>query len=233
LQSWLAWFVPDEWSSSTMILIYFKMNIVLFVEYMRSQFSRVGLPTHQRRIQNWVKHELHRLLASSSFLLFHRVSFSIATCHCKKLCPPPRCDTSGELFTSQAYAVHYTVFSSRLIKPTDEYIVFVTPTSLQLSIFSKILHPDKLDDLAQSSTAESLALINMLTKVSNSPILLKATADKAKVGVNNHGNTLQKASLDDALKLLPERVQVDDVSLSGEWTLITDWHSQINISYVR
>lgn len=94
--------------------------------------------------------------------------------------------------------------------------MFVTPTSLQLSIFSKILHPDKLDDLVQSSTAESLALINMLTKVSNSPILLKATADKAKAGTNNRGNSFQKASLDDALKLLPERVQVDDVSLSGE-----------------
>jgi len=101
--------------------------------------------------------------------------------------------------------------------------VFVRPTPLQLSIFSKILHPDKLDDLAQSSTAESLALINMLTKVSNSPILLQATADKAKVGTNNHGSALQKASLDDALKLLPKRAQVGDISLSGEWisSLIT------------
>jgi hypothetical protein len=26
------------------------------------------------------------------------------------------------------------------------------------------------------------------------------------------------------LKLLPERVQVDDVSLSGEWILVTKWH---------
>ena len=92
--------------------------------------------------------------------------------------------------------------------------MFVTPTSLQLSIFSKILHPNKLDDLAQSSTAESLALITMLTKVSNSPVLLKATADK--MGTNGRGNTLQKACLDDALGLLPERVKVDDVSLSGE-----------------
>jgi DNA repair and recombination protein RAD54B len=117
--------------------------------------------------------------------------------------------------------VDHPDFSSELIRPTDEYIVFVTPTSLQLSIFSRILHPDKLDDLAQSSTAESLALINMLTKVSNSPILLKATADKAKVGTNDRCSTLQKASLDDALKLLPERVQVDDVSLSGEWILVT------------
>ena len=100
--------------------------------------------------------------------------------------------------------------------------MFVTPTSLQLSIFSKILHPTKLDDLAQSSTAESLALITMLTKVSNSPVLLKATADKAKAKTDDRGNPLQKASLDDALKLLPEGVQIDDVSLSGEEILIID-----------
>jgi DNA repair and recombination protein RAD54B len=85
---------------------------------------------------------------------------------------------------------------------------------LQLAIFSKILNPDKLDDLAQSSTAESLALINMLTKVSNSPILLKATADKEKAaGVDR--NTIKRAGVDDALKLLPENAQIEDMSLSG------------------
>ncbi|RDB25350.1 DNA repair and recombination protein RAD54B [Hypsizygus marmoreus] len=100
-----------------------------------------------------------------------------------------------------------------ILPPKHEYVVFVTPTSLQLSIFSKILHPDKLDDLVQSSTAESLALINILTKVSNSPILLKATADKAK---DKSANTIQRAGVDDALKLLPDRAQIDDVSLSGK-----------------
>ena len=100
--------------------------------------------------------------------------------------------------------------------PLDEYVVFVTPTALQLAIFSRILHPDKLDDLVQSSTAESLALINMLTKVSNSPILLKATADKAKL---NSGQNFRHATISDALKLLPEGAQIDDVSLSGKLTL--------------
>ena len=55
----------------------------------------------------------------------------------------------------------------------------MTPTTLQLSIFNKLLNPDKLDNIIHDSTAESLALINMLTKVSNSPILLQAVADKA------------------------------------------------------
>jgi DNA repair and recombination protein RAD54B len=118
---------------------------------------------------------------------------------------------------------------------TDEYIVFVTPTSLQLSIFSKILHPDKLDDLTQSSTAESLALITMLTKVCNSPILLKATADKVKVGLGKGcGNTFQRTVLDDVLQLLPDKVQVEDVSLSGKHVFTsTQWYTQIDILYVR
>lgn len=92
-------------------------------------------------------------------------------------------------------------------------MVFVTPTSLQLSIFSRILHPDKLDDLVQGSTAESLALMTMLTKVSNSPILLKATADNNKTRAKTSNPS---ASLEDALKLLPERARIEDVSLSGE-----------------
>ncbi|KAJ7928623.1 SNF2 family N-terminal domain-containing protein [Mycena leptocephala] len=106
------------------------------------------------------------------------------------------------------------------LPPKHEYVVFVTPTRLQLAIFSKILNPDKLDDLAQSSTAESLALINMLTKVSNSPILLKATADKEKAaGVDR--NTIKRAGVDDALKLLPENAQIEDMSLSGKLTALS------------
>ncbi|KAF9467257.1 SNF2 family N-terminal domain-containing protein [Collybia nuda] len=108
------------------------------------------------------------------------------------------------------------------LPPKHEYVVFVKPTALQVSIFSKILHPDKLDDLAKSSTAESLALINMLTKVSNSPILLKATADKAKAKDHGSGSFIQKVAMDEALKLLPERAQIGDVSLSGKLTALSE-----------
>lgn len=97
----------------------------------------------------------------------------------------------------------------------DEYVVFITPTALQLSIFSTILNADKLDNLVQSSTAESLALIGMLTKISNSPILLKATADKAKIKPNAGGDIIKRAAVEEALKLLPENVQIEDFSLSG------------------
>ncbi|KII92162.1 hypothetical protein PLICRDRAFT_50591 [Plicaturopsis crispa FD-325 SS-3] len=97
------------------------------------------------------------------------------------------------------------------LPPKHEYVVFVTPTPLQLSIFSTILNADKLDDLAHSSTAESLALIGMLTKISNSPILLKATADKAK-----GGGGIKRAGVEEALKLLPSNATIEDFSLSGK-----------------
>lgn len=97
----------------------------------------------------------------------------------------------------------------------DEYVVFVTPTALQLSMFSKILQPDRLIDLAQSSTAESLALINILTKISNSPILLKAAADEAKIKRSDDASYIQRTGVDEALGLLPDTTHFGDFSLSG------------------
>ena len=75
----------------------------------------------------------------------------------------------------------------------------------------------------QSSTAESLALINTLTKISNSPILLKATADKAKA---TGGNPIKRAGMDEALKLLPQGARVEDVSMSGLYL----WVSRVGFS---
>ena len=99
----------------------------------------------------------------------------------------------------------------------DEYVVFVTPTALQLSIFSKILNPDRLDNIIEHSTAESLALINILTKISNSPILLKAVADKEKAKIGQGQDNRERTTVvEEAVKLLPERAQVEDLSLSGE-----------------
>ncbi|EIW61952.1 uncharacterized protein TRAVEDRAFT_57102 [Trametes versicolor FP-101664 SS1] len=97
-----------------------------------------------------------------------------------------------------------------------EYVVFITPTKLQLAIFEKILSSDKLDNLVRSSTAESLALINMLTKISNSPILLKATADQARLKAQQGGDVVKRNAIEDALKLLPSGAQIEDVALSGK-----------------
>ncbi len=104
---------------------------------------------------------------------------------------------------------HFTAYIA-----TDEYVVFITPTSVQLSIFAKILHPDKLEDLVKGSTADSLALINLLTKISNSPILLKATADKAKT--DGKSENLKNTSIREALSLIPDGARIEDMSLSGK-----------------
>ena len=59
-------------------------------------------------------------------------------------------------------------------------------------------------------------MINMLTKISNSPILLKATADQARQRALQSGDTVKRNAIEEALQLLPEGAQVEDVSLSGE-----------------
>lgn len=123
----------------------------------------------------------------------------------KNYLPPKRMSYARQL---------YTLFRILLTPPIDEYVVFVTPTALQLAIFSKILNRDNLDRVGDS-TAESLALISILTKISNSPILLKATADKAKDKPNSTANNIKRAGIDDAVKLLPEKAKIGDVALSG------------------
>jgi hypothetical protein len=102
-------------------------------------------------------------------------------------------------------------------KSSAEYVVFITPTALQLSIFQRILRADVVDELVAGSTAESLARIQMLTKIAGSPVLLRAAADKAK----NDGKEKDRVLMD-AVKLLPERVFPEDVSLSGKLTALAN-----------
>ena len=90
----------------------------------------------------------------------------------------------------------------------------MTPTALQVSIFSKILNPDKLDHLIHDSVADALAMITLLNKISNSPILLKAVADKGKR--DGEGPSMRTASVQEAVKLLPAGALPEDVTLSGE-----------------
>ncbi|KAJ3574655.1 hypothetical protein NP233_g1623 [Leucocoprinus birnbaumii] len=98
------------------------------------------------------------------------------------------------------------------LPPKYEYVVFITPTTLQLEIFRRILNPDRMDDLIeQSTTAESLALIGVLTKISNSPILLRATAESAK---EKEKSMFHKRNFTEAARLVPENAQIDDMNLS-------------------
>ncbi|KAJ3901407.1 SNF2 family N-terminal domain-containing protein [Lentinula edodes] len=106
------------------------------------------------------------------------------------------------------------------LPPKHEYVVFVTPTELQLSIYTKVLDPNKVDDFVESnSTAESLALINILTKISSSPILLKATMDKEQSKPKSEG--LRHNNIQEALKLLPSSCEIEDLTLSGKMIAVS------------
>ncbi|TFK25490.1 RAD54B protein [Coprinopsis marcescibilis] len=106
------------------------------------------------------------------------------------------------------------------LPPKHEYVLFVTPTKLQLSMFSSILRPEQIDNLTQGSTAESLALINTLTKISNSPILLKATADRMKATSGDRGASMERSGIRDALSMLPKSSEIFDMTLSGKLTVL-------------
>jgi DNA repair and recombination protein RAD54B len=93
--------------------------------------------------------------------------------------------------------------------------VFITPTKLQLDILSKILSTDKLDRFIGNGLTDSLVLIGMLQKICNSPILLKATADKNKAK-ENQGGDVTNSVVREALECLPRKIHVEDVSLSGK-----------------
>ncbi|KAI6044689.1 P-loop containing nucleoside triphosphate hydrolase protein [Pisolithus marmoratus] len=142
----------------------------------------------------------------------------------------PDC-TAKELELGEARAAQLTAIGKSFVlrreasilknylPPKHEYVVFVTPTQLQLSMFAAILHPEKLAALVEGSTAESLALINMLTKVSNSPVLLKAQVDKAKL---SKSSPIVRPGVMDALDLLPENTPMEDFSISGKLTALAN-----------
>lgn len=55
----------------------------------------------------------------------------------------------------------------------------------------------------------------MLTKISNSPILLKATLDQARNKAGSGGDAIKLRAIEEAVTLLPGRARVEDVSMSG------------------
>jgi hypothetical protein len=113
-----------------------------------------------------------------------------------------------ELSATQMFEPLLTLsFTLTNIDSSDEYVVFVSPTKLQLSMMTKLLHPDNLHSFA-SSTAKSLALIGLLSKLCNSPCLLK-----------KNGEWPKESGMRSALELIPSKAPPEDVSLSGKLIL--------------
>lgn len=108
---------------------------------------------------------------------------------------------------------------ANLHEAQDEYTVFITPTRVQTRILTRILNKDTLDPLIRNNMTDSLAMMSLLQKICNSPILLKATADKNK-GKEKETRNASANAISDALEYLPARPQVEDVSLSGSARLL-------------
>ncbi|KLO18384.1 hypothetical protein SCHPADRAFT_899782 [Schizopora paradoxa] len=106
------------------------------------------------------------------------------------------------------------------LPPKSEYVVFVSPSKLQKAMFTKILQPDTLSALIGGSMAKSLAMISLLTKLSNSPMLLKAALEKSKGGRNDIDEAGQ--AVEEALELLPHNAKLEDVSMSGKLTALSN-----------
>ena len=98
----------------------------------------------------------------------------------------------------------------------DEYVVFVTPSTIQKAMFAKILQPDTLSSLVRGSMARSLAMIQYLTKLSSSPMLLKSALEKQTSKWSDDDDVPDtRGAIENALKLLPTAARLEDVSQSG------------------
>ncbi|KAF8734996.1 hypothetical protein AX14_002955 [Amanita brunnescens Koide BX004] len=131
----------------------------------------------------------------------------------------------GKLRSAQLHAIAKSFVLRRDISvlqgklpPKHEYVVFVVPTSLQLALYESILRPEKIDDLVECSRTESLPMINILVKISNSPVLLKATFDKSRAKISTG---MVNDAFNQLLPLLPKETDIGDVTLSGKLTALS------------
>ncbi|KAF8626841.1 hypothetical protein AX15_004671 [Amanita polypyramis BW_CC] len=131
----------------------------------------------------------------------------------------------GKLRSGQLHAISKSFVLRRDIRvlggklpPKHEYVVFVSPTSLQLALYASILQPERIEDFVQSSRSESLPIINMLVKISNSPVLLKATFDSSRARIPDGSDADARHQV---LALLPRKTDIGDVSLSGKLTALS------------
>lgn len=91
----------------------------------------------------------------------------------------------------------------------------MTPSILQRSMFLEILKPDTLSSILRGSMARSLAMIQLLTKLSTSPVLLMKGRQKTKMDDDDRSREGQE-SVQEALKLLPDDASPENVELSGK-----------------
>ncbi|KZV80511.1 hypothetical protein EXIGLDRAFT_845467 [Exidia glandulosa HHB12029] len=96
------------------------------------------------------------------------------------------------------------------LPPKYEYTVFVTPTELQLRMFKKLVVERHINRVTHGHTANALAMIRTLTKLSTSPMLLKRKDD---AGADD--------PVTEAIALIPEKTAIDDMTISGKLSVVS------------
>ena len=148
---------------------------------------------------------------------------------CEEFCVTARGHYIGELPPAEVCVLlEPCAVRQNLRWPLVEYVVFVSPTGLQLAMLSKILSKEAVNKLAHSSTAKSLAAIGSLMKLCNSPMLLMKNGQSSS-SVSNPGEILSDVendpssdSISQAVTCIPKEAKFADVSLSGKLIVLAN-----------
>ncbi|KLT45271.1 hypothetical protein CC85DRAFT_325788 [Cutaneotrichosporon oleaginosum] len=104
---------------------------------------------------------------------------------------------------------------TNFLPPKTEYVLFVAPSKLQLEVFKRLLGGprDVTAMLRGMSSTQSLATIDLLRKVANSPTLLRKKED------GSHDDEALDI-LQSALSVIPPKTRTVDATISGKLTVL-------------
>ncbi|CDZ96591.1 dna repair and recombination protein rad54b [Phaffia rhodozyma] len=103
---------------------------------------------------------------------------------------------------------------TQFLPPKHEYVVFVTPSKVQLDIFAKLLHPQSVQSFIRGPAQQALQLITHARKICNSPMLFK----EKDSGVSDDS----PASVKSARTMIPDDCVDHDVNCSGKLVAVSD-----------
>ncbi|TYJ57577.1 hypothetical protein B9479_001659 [Cryptococcus floricola] len=104
------------------------------------------------------------------------------------------------------------------LPPKYEYVVFIAPSKLQLSVLSRLLDPKIVGKFIRGHGAQSLALIDIMRKISNSPMLLRKKDEET--GDNGRTDSDLSTAKSAALSAIPASTHINDVNNSGKMLVL-------------
>ena len=178
--------------------------------------------------ENWGKRESNRRVWECGGKFNNDIIF-LAANNCEEFRVTARGNSTGQLPSTKVCVIPEPYAVGRNLRCfLVDYVVFVSPTRLQLAMLSKILSKDAVNRLAHSSTAKSLAAIGSLMKLCNSPMLLMK--NRESISLVARPEAKQSDSEDDlntdaislATTCIPKEAKFADVSLSGKLIVLAN-----------